>query len=648
MGLDVPELADREYEEILEEAQKLIPAYSDEWTDFNPHDPGITILEVLAWLTETYVYQLDRVTDEHREKYLRLMGEKPRPPGQATTRVAFTPQGDTAGCRVPAGTKLTVTDTTGETCRFETDHDTALTAAAIRRVVTVGEAGQTDNSHANRTDGMYYRAFGDDPSVRDTLYLGFDADPFGASDRLTLMIDYHDEDIPDPAPSRTGDPSFDPSVELAWEHRRKRDGAWVCLDVRGDGTNAFYEGGHIELSRPDDREQTRGTELPVDDAASEHHWIRCRLVRPGYEIPPQIDAIETNVASASHRASVSGERLEQVGTLDEPTALDGQTFAFEHSPILSARVTVDGERWTEVPDFDASGPDDEQYVLDRDDGSVLFGDGINGKVPPSDATVVADYVYGGGDEGNVPQSAQWRFTDGTTSLDGAGTLDDITVSPTRPATGGTDGESVEAALKRVRRDLRTPHRAVTTNDYRAIASRTPGVRVDRTNVVVADEQITVVAVPYAPPDVPKPEPSEGFLRAVKRYLDERKVLADRVRVIAPRYVGLEVTVTGRTRSQYTDDGHEAAVRAAVEEYVHPLNGFDGNGWPFGRPLFDAELRDQIAGHDVIDRVSDIDISAHGGAVIDDGVVRIDEMSLFYVEEVITDLAEMATPSGGGV
>lgn len=80
MGLDVPELDDREYEALLEQATKLIPAYSDEWTDFNPHDPGITILEVLAWLTETHSYQLDQITDEHREKYLRLIDHGCRPP----------------------------------------------------------------------------------------------------------------------------------------------------------------------------------------------------------------------------------------------------------------------------------------------------------------------------------------------------------------------------------------------------------------------------------------------------------------------------------------------------------------------------------------------------------------------------------------
>lgn len=103
MGIDVPELDDRTYEEILTEATNLIPAYAEEWTDLNPHDPGIAILEVLAWLTETYIYQLDRVTDDHREKYLSLLDERRRPPTPASTRLRLQLPADTAWAHVPPG-----------------------------------------------------------------------------------------------------------------------------------------------------------------------------------------------------------------------------------------------------------------------------------------------------------------------------------------------------------------------------------------------------------------------------------------------------------------------------------------------------------------------------------------------------------------
>ncbi len=79
MGLPVPKLDDTAFEQLVEEAKKRISQYAPEWTDYNVHDPGITLLELLAWLVEVQVYTLDVVTDLHRTKYLKLLGEEPRP-----------------------------------------------------------------------------------------------------------------------------------------------------------------------------------------------------------------------------------------------------------------------------------------------------------------------------------------------------------------------------------------------------------------------------------------------------------------------------------------------------------------------------------------------------------------------------------------
>ena len=38
------------YEELMEENYGKIPIYSSEWTNYNPSDPGITIMETLSAL----------------------------------------------------------------------------------------------------------------------------------------------------------------------------------------------------------------------------------------------------------------------------------------------------------------------------------------------------------------------------------------------------------------------------------------------------------------------------------------------------------------------------------------------------------------------------------------------------------------------
>jgi len=645
VGIDIPELDERTYEEYLDRAKKLIPAYSEDWTDFNPHDPGITILEVLAWMTETHAYQLDRITDDHRKKYLRLMGHERRLQECASARLSLSPPDAVAGERLSAGTRLVVSDGSTGSDRFETAHDIVLTDVSLERVLTVNGSDLTDNSQENETDGMFYRAFGKTVERGDSLYVGFDGDPFDSSESFTLAVDYHDDDLPDPNPHGSDGPSFDPSVELQWEYRPPNGGGWLGLTVATDRTNALYEGGTIELTDPGEWQFSKGDDDPLDIASSDLAWLRCRVESPGYEIPPQLDGIEPNVVTARHRVAVTDEVLDQVADLSEPTALDGQTYETEHSSLLAAEVSVDGERFVEVPDFDASGPTDPHYRLDHDTGEVTFGDGEHGRSPPADGTVSADYVYGGGESGNVPVSAVWQFDTPDRSLTESTRLGDIGITPLGPATGGRDRETITEALERVRQDLRTPHRGVTADDYESIARRTPGLRVGQTNVLVDGEQVTVVVVPYAPPDIPTPKPSDGFLEAVRHHVTERAILGDRVTVTGPTYVGLDITVTGQAAPRYTGAGYEADVRAAIESFVHPLIGYEGDGWPFGRTIRTADIAEQVATLDCIDYVSDVEITAHGGTAIDDAVA-IGKRELFSVVDVATNLTIPTMDDGG--
>jgi hypothetical protein len=73
MPLELPNLDDRAYNDLVAEALTLIPAYSPEWTNFNASDPGITLVELFAWLTDLLVYRLNRVTDDSTRKFLRLL-----------------------------------------------------------------------------------------------------------------------------------------------------------------------------------------------------------------------------------------------------------------------------------------------------------------------------------------------------------------------------------------------------------------------------------------------------------------------------------------------------------------------------------------------------------------------------------------------
>lgn len=664
MTIDIPELDDKSYEELVEEAKKRLPAYADGWTDHNPSDPGITLLELFAHLTDTYMYQLDTVTDEHRRKYLQLMGETQRPPESASIRLSLSLPDGGGSARIPAGTKLAVIGESDSRNIFETTDDVVLMDASIEKVLTDHSEGRTDHTLANQKDGMFYRVFGARAEPTNALYLGFDGDPFERTDTLPITVDFHDDGLPPTASHGDEDPQFYPSVSIVWEYctdyeNSRVDGAWSRLSVARDRTYAFYRGGRVTLDRPDGwaPDEWNTDEHGVLDQDPGLVWIRCRVLEGGYEIPPQFNSVTLNVVRASHRHTIEDEPL-RTGPNGDLSTLTEQTYRFQHTPVLDADITVDGVPWEEVAHFDNSGPTDRHYVLDGTTGTVRFGDGIDGRMPDPGATVVAEqYVVGGGRDGNVPASSNWHFLNRDTRIGDDLTLGDVSVTAESAGTGGADAESLDDAFRRTKRDLRTPYRTVTRDDYRYVAAHTPGLRFGRATVLVDEAsdvgttddpvEVTVVVVPYAPLSQPRPEPSEGFLDAVQRHLDKHRLLTDRVTVEPPEYVDLSFDIDVQTSGWIPESRAQTAIESAINEYVNPVHGFEGEGWPFGRPLYNQELSGLLEEIEFVDHVRDVSIRARGNARVDgDQNVLIDESTLFALDDVRTDL-RAGTAYGNG-
>ncbi len=73
MAIQLPNLDTKTYEEISEEMVASIPKYTDKWTNHNPSDPGITILEMLSWIAETTLYRMNGIPNESYVNFLRLV-----------------------------------------------------------------------------------------------------------------------------------------------------------------------------------------------------------------------------------------------------------------------------------------------------------------------------------------------------------------------------------------------------------------------------------------------------------------------------------------------------------------------------------------------------------------------------------------------
>jgi hypothetical protein len=77
-GIKIPQLDDITFDELVEEAKKMIPQYAPQWTDYNLHDPGITIIELLSWIVETQIFRLDQITEKETTRFLHLLGQDPQ------------------------------------------------------------------------------------------------------------------------------------------------------------------------------------------------------------------------------------------------------------------------------------------------------------------------------------------------------------------------------------------------------------------------------------------------------------------------------------------------------------------------------------------------------------------------------------------
>lgn len=691
MSLDVPRLDDRDFETILEDARKRIPVYAPEWTDHNVHDPGITFAELFAWLAETYGYQLDQVTDTHRRKFLDLLGTQPLPPQPASGLLQVTEVADESldGYHLPAGTPV-LADDDGSTRSFRITRETTLTTATLGRIVSDTRDGRTDDTLANRTAGLSYPAFGAEADAESALYLGFVGDPFKDATSLSVFVSLAEDALVEGGPhddepfveSTDDEPgAFDPSVEVRWEYCVNAEygtwydpDVWAPVPVYRDETNAFYRSGAVVLEKPpgtDDapawvgEEGTVGGPGRILDVDEPYRWLRCVVRTAGHEIPPVVEAIRLNVVGVTH-GRVQRVRFTHARDADVPggeraartTALPNQRFVTANTPLrpepvrlwvggaswdeesLTTWLAGDGAdptpdpgavtEWHEVADFDAAGPDDRVFVLDRSRGEVRFGDGVAGAVPHPDQSVLAVVDVGGGEGGNVSAATRWSF---------AGEHSRLAVTSLGPTMGGTAAESIDAALRRVRRDRATPYRCVTPEDFEFVAAATPTLRVARTAARVVDgeavgdcpphDRVVVVVVPDSPS--PRPTPSPGFRDAVECHLRRHALLTDRVDVVAPTYVGVSADVEVGLRPGYGVDERTAAITTALDAFFRPLTGFGGDGWPFGRDVYLSEVYEVVEGVEGVDCVFDVSLSARGGTIRSDGSIFVPETALVTPE-----------------
>jgi predicted phage baseplate assembly protein len=627
----MPNLDDRRFQQLVDDAKRAIPRYCPEWTDHNVSDPGVTLIELFAHMVETMIYRLNRVPEKSYITFMELMGVRLKEPAAASVDLTFRLTAPPLEpIVVPANTEGTTVQTvTEQPVLFATDRALTINPPRLQSCLTVPDG----KSLAEQIDSLAiptasFAVFQQRPQLDDAFTFGYALDLSGH----ILQIDLDIREV--------SGISIDPrDPPLAWEARcRTEDNTltWVPAQLVSDTTLGLNQAGAVTLILPQrmvaEALTARGRTL---------YWVRCRHVRPRsqaaqstYSSSPTIFAVENAVWGASVTATHATTYARE--SLGRSSGLPGQTFQLEHTPVLPLRagetieVSVDGavEQWLQVEHFGASGPGDTHFKFDSVSGVVSFGPIIRapdgsarqyGAVPPKGAEIrMSRYRCGGGVIGNIEPGKISVLRSAVPYVESVTNLE--------AAVGGRDPETLEHAMLRAPRMLRTGFRAVTSDDYEYLAREaSPGVVRACCLQPLPDAQaggpgpgvVRLLLVPLAANPERRLEAddlavSRELRSDVQRYLDDRRLLATRLEIDAPAYSFVGVVAQVKARPEADPQRVRAAIEERLYRFVNPLvGGHDGQGWPFGRDLYVAELVPVLQGIPGVEYVKAVGLRVRG-------------------------------------
>lgn len=462
------------------------------------------------------------------------------------------------------------------------------------------------------------------------LYLGYDA-VFGNRPISQLL------EVLSPSPSLLAAEQGDDTPVLIWEYL-DTDDSWQRLDVE-ENSAGLANTATLQFVAPEDM----GVGSRFGETAA---WIRARLVRGVFSQPRRLINVHTNTVWAD---SIRTVKAELVGS---GTGQLSQTLYLSHSPVLEGEQILvreasrpaedalagmaeeeaerasqlgvssspimpeqpEGEdgtwvRWQPVANFRFSSPTSRHYVIDRITGQLTFGAMPDEPqfqalpLPIGRNNVVAEvYRANGGEGGNRPKDTIVQLKSALPFV--------AAVRNPIAAAGGAPPETLEKTLARGPATLKHRNRAVTPDDYSALAKEASAeVALVRTLPITNPAgkrelgAVTVMIVPQS--EDRRPAPSAELLGSVRRYLSWRapETANHRLYLIGPTYTSIAVTVIFVPADPAEANLVICRVVADLDQYLHPLKGGPENaGWTFGNQLYLSNIYARIEAVEGVDFV----------------------------------------------
>jgi predicted phage baseplate assembly protein len=187
--LPVPNLDDRPFQRIVDEAKGRIPVHCPEWTNHNLTDPGVALIELFAWMTEMTLFRLNQVPDTFYTHMLNMMGFEPFPATAARTDLTFwLVDVVDEPVSVPARTQVSTAGAIGEPRIFTTLSDLMINQPRLMAaLVSPGPDAYVDVWEALRLANQAVVVFPRQPTTPgDRFYLGFESSLAGNAIRMEV------------------------------------------------------------------------------------------------------------------------------------------------------------------------------------------------------------------------------------------------------------------------------------------------------------------------------------------------------------------------------------------------------------------------------------------------------------------------------
>jgi hypothetical protein len=343
MPIPLANLDDRRWADLAEEGRAQITRYAPGWTDHNLHDPGITLIDLYAWLAESMAYRLNRVSARQKRKFVELLGFPPRGPVPASVFLSFSPPSATPPFTLPAGAEFEGTGAAGEAIPFRTVRDLVVSDSVLSAIQVDDGSGSLTDRTADYAAGSPVRPFGVAPVPGAALHLGFDPLETGVPVSIGIRLTGPGNDETERRrilneaaaqaaaclPPRTrfrcapDAPALPPplpphhSARLVWE--ALTGAGWEALAC-SDDTRSLTLDGFVELALPATIVQS-----PQGEVAQPLFYVRCRMEDGAYDAVPEIAGIAVNAVEAGQSVPAT------------------QTFVIERGVVPSGTTPVLGD-----------------------------------------------------------------------------------------------------------------------------------------------------------------------------------------------------------------------------------------------------------------------------------------------------------------